>query len=232
MYPEEVIEKVRLLRTQGLTYREINISLGLSIPKSSLSFMCKNVDPGDDYRERIQADTLNRLVFVRELAVRKNKQIFENKLAQFKTENQHAKTLIKEYSIAKIALAMLYLGEGGKWKGRRGLYLGSSDPRIMNIYINLLKECYGIKGRAMRGRIQHRADQDGQALLEYWSKVTKIPKEHFYPNYVDKRTEGRVTKKRDYKGVCVVTCPGTNIQLELDIIADIISSAWGISSVG
>lgn len=232
-YSKEAIEKVQTLRSQGLTYREINQSLGLAIPKSTLAYLCKNVDPGDDYRERVKQDTLQRLVFIRVLAVKKNKQIFEAKLSQMRTDSQYAGKLIGNKQVAKIALAMLYLGEGAKWKSRSGLLLGSSDARIIRIYLHLLEECYDIKKEIIRCTVQHRADQDGAKLLTYWSQVVGVPKTQFYPNYIDKRTIGKPTKKVGYKGVCAISCAGTNIQLELDVIADIISDTLGgISSVG
>lgn len=217
---------------QGKTYREINQVLGLTIPKSTLSYLCKDVEPGDNYKERMQVDAATRLAHIRKLALAKNKQIFESKLEKLKANSQYASRLIHEKQIAKIALAMLYLGEGAKWKSHRAPQLGSSDPRIIRIYMNLIRDCYGVEDKTIRCRIQHRADQDSMKLLNYWSKITGIPKKQFYPNYIDKRTIGKPTKKTNYKGVCVINCPGTHIQLELDAIADIISDAWGIGAVG
>ncbi len=232
VYTEKIIKDVQSLRLQGKTYREINQILGLSIPKSTLSYYCRNVDPGENYRKRIQADTAKRLAYVQELAVAKNRQIFESKLAGLRKNSQYAASLIREIPVAKIALAMLYLGEGAKWKSHRAPQLGSSDPRIIKIYLSLLETCYKVERKTIRCAVQHRADQDSTKLLNYWSKIMGIPKKQFYPSYIDKRTIGKPTKKTDYKGVCVVNCPGTHIQLELDIMADIISDAWGIGAVG
>jgi hypothetical protein len=171
-------------------------------------------------------------MFIRELAKKKNKQIFEDKLAEMRVNSRYVTELIDNNEVAKIALAMLYLGEGAKWRSRRGPQLGSSDPRIITIYVHLLEKCYGIKKEMIRCMVQHRADQNGEELLRYWAKVIGIPATQFYPSYFDKRSVGKPTKRSDYKGVCAISCPGTHIQLELDIIADIISDAWGISSVG
>jgi len=96
---------------------------------------------------------------------------------------------------------MLYLGEGAKWKGRRGLMLGSADPKIVLTYTQLLALCYGISRDELRCRLQYRADQDGEALLDFWSRTLNIPKEQFYKPYVDKRTVGRTTLKSEYKGL-------------------------------
>lgn len=117
---------------------------------------------------------------------------------------------------------MLYLGEGAKLKSHRGLMLGSSDPRIIRLHIKLLAACYRIAREKLKCRISYRADQDLNTLQKYWSEITGIPLETFYKSKPDPRTIGKPTKCLDYKGVCVVMCSGTSIQLELDIITDII----------
>ncbi len=117
---------------------------------------------------------------------------------------------------------MLHLGEGAKWKSHRGLMLGSSDPDIIRLYIKLLKICYGKKNTDMRCRISYRADQDINELETYWSKITNISRSNFYKTRPDPRTVGKPTKNKDYKGVCVITSSGTDIQLELESIAKII----------
>lgn len=231
VYDDKLREQIRILRQQGLTYSEINKNLSKALPKSTLSHICRNIDPGDEYHKRIKEDTLLRLPYIQKLAVAKNRQIFDGKLMKISHQSQYASKLIKDVRVAKIALAMLYLGEGAKWKSRRGPMLGSSDPKTINTYINLLRECYSVQVKDLRGRIQHRADQDKAQLLTYWSNVTGITPTHFYPNYVDKRTVGKTTAKPTYRGVCAITCPGTYIQLELQIIADIINETWGCSSV-
>lgn len=172
----------------------------------------------------------SRLSSIRMLAVKKNKEIFNKKLADMKKGAGYVSVLMQDKRVAKIALAMLYLGEGAKWKSTRGLRLGSSDPKIIVDYLELIDLCFGIERSRVRCRVQHRADQNSSNLIEYWSRITKIPKEQFYPSYVDKRTIGKITTKVDYKGVCSIMSPGTDIQHELSVIADI--KVWGISAAG
>lgn len=117
---------------------------------------------------------------------------------------------------------MLYLGEGSKWKSHRGLALGSSDPQIIKLYIGLLNRCYGLKLEQMKIRVSYRADQNIDLLQNYWSKITKIPKRNFYKTIPDPRTIGKPTKNKQYKGVCVIYCSGTDIQLELELIPKLI----------
>ena len=226
-------EQIRSLRSNGLTYTEINENLGVNIAKSSYSYICKDIFLNKHQINRINQLSKERLIVYRQKALQVNRQIFQNKLKDYRLKNAGIADLITSDRQAQlIALAMLYLGEGAKWKGRRGLMLGNADPKILTAYIDLLELCYDIPRSKMRARIQHRADQNSKELVNYWSKVTSLEKEQFYPSYVDKRTIGKPTKKAGYHGVCSISCAGTHVQLELEQIADIINKAIrGRSSV-
>lgn len=216
---------IQTLRSQGLTYSEINQKLGTNIPKSSLSHICKGILLTNDQIVRIDKLSKESLIWKRQKALVANKKIFDARLSKYRKRNTDIKLLMKRRQVKLVALAMLYLGEGAKWKSRRGLMLGSTNPTILQMYISLLGECFGISIDKLKGRVQHRADQDSAKLLNYWSKATGIKPEDFYPSYVDKRTIGKPTLREDYHGVCSVTCSGTDVQLELEQIADIMSEA-------
>lgn len=218
-------ESIRTLRSRGLTYREINQKLGTKIPKSSLNHICKNIVLSKVQIDRIDQITKNNLSAGRQKALVANKLIFDKKLARYRKDNQYLGKLMKDRRVQLIALAMLYLGEGAKWKSRRGLMLGSADPMIIKMYISLLEDCYGIEKDMLKGRIQHRADQNPAKLVKYWSNITGIKPSNFYPCYADRRTIGKPTLKPDYRGVCVVTCAGTHVQLELEQIVGIINES-------
>jgi len=219
-------QRVALLRKKGYTYPEINAALGLSIPKGTLSYMCRNVVLGTAERARIKEITREQLLINQKKAVAANKQLLANKIATLHTANQNLKPFLHDRRAKLIALAMLYLGEGAKWKGRRGLMLGSASPQILRLYIGLLRDCYDIPVANLRCRIQHRADQDPSVLLAFWSSELSVPLANFYPCYADKRTAGQTTKHPHYMGVCTVTCAGTHIQLELEQIAGIIEEVF------
>ncbi len=214
--------KVKTLRGRGLTYTEIQDSLGIKIPKSTLSYWCKNVELPVFYDKKIEKlNKINRNN-ARKIAVKLAKEKRIDFLESLKKDNYYLLDRLKDNNIKKIALAILYLGEGNKWKSHRGLMLGSSDPDIINLYIKLLKSVYNISKSAMRVQVLHRADQDIIQLTDFWSKTSGLSKKYFYKCKPDSRTIGKPTKNKDYKGVCVVSCAGTKIQLELDIVARLI----------
>ncbi len=214
-------EKARKLRSKGKTYSEIQKTLGISMPKSTLSNWCQNVILPDWYNAKIQE--LNNKSFAKAQAmahasIKRKRELY---LEEIRKESV---AVLKKFNKEglKVALAMLYLGEGTKWKSHSGLSLGSSDPNIILLYISLLKKCYKIKPKILKCRISYRADQNINELEKYWSDITSIPRENFYKTIPDPRTKGKRTKKVDYKGVCVITCAGAKIQLELEEIAKLL----------
>ena len=214
-------EKARKLRTDGRTYSEIQKTLGISIPKSTLSSWCQNVILPDWYKAKIQE--LNNKNFTKAQAmahasIRRRRDLF------LKEVRRESTIVLKKFNKEglKVALAMLYLGEGAKWRGHSGLSLGSSDPNIILLYVSLLKKCYKIKPETLKCRVSYRADQKISELEKYWSSIAKVPRENFYKTKPDPRTKGKRTKKIDYKGVCVITCAGAKIQLELEEIAKLL----------
>jgi len=213
-------KKIRNLRKKGFSYTEIQKNLKIKIPKSTMSYICKNIKLTLDQQERLRLKSLRRLDSARKKAVlvnRKKRKLF---LGQLYQQNLSITNRVNKNTL-KIALAMLYLGEGAKWKKHRRLTLGSSDPKIIQTYLKLLKKCYGINPIKLHCRVQYRHDQDIKFLEKYWSNLTKIPLKNFYKTKADPRTKGKPTKNKNYKGFCVIGFGSTKIQLELEFIAEI-----------
>ena len=133
-----------------------------------------------------------------------------------------AKT-IKNNSIGLIALAMLCLGEASKYKSKhRQFSLGSSDPRIITIFLCLLKRFPEYKAEKIRCTVQCRVDQDIEFLEEYWRRITRVPKNLFYSTKIDPITRGKPTKNKDYKGVLVIDYSDRKMQQKIESIADLV----------
>lgn len=211
----------------GYTFAEIQEAIGIPIAKSSLSYICKNVQLPAGYYAKVKLLNANHLNSVRESALKRNREIYRRRSeAAHMTANSLVDTL--DPAAIKISLAMLYLGEGSKWPSFRGLQLGSSSPLIIKLYVRLLTNCYGILPTALHARIQCRFDQDASNLLEYWSTVSGVPADRFYKTYADTRTQGKPTKRNDYKGVCVIIGGSTEAQLELAAIAEALLDKMGL----
>lgn len=219
-------EKIRQLRYKGLTYPEIIVELGRPIPKSTLSYICRDVILPATYKNKIERLNRKHLDIARQKALAVNRSNREKLITSIRAKNLEFANLSERE--AKIALAYLYLGEGSKRSTFRGLALGNSDPLVITAYIKLLQRCYDISPENIKVRILYRADQKLDQLESYWSEITGIPRNNFYKTKPDPRTIGRPTIRSDYKGVCVLYCKGADKQLELQIITDIIVENMGM----
>lgn len=217
-YKEKVVE----LRKEGKTYREILKVLPVKPSKSTISLWCQNISMPSWYENKVKRLNAANLRKAHRMSIAMRQRIQENLLEELRINNSNFSNYRYDQDALKLMLAALYLGEGAKWQSHRGLMLGSSDPRIIRIYIKLLFLCYNIPVGRLRCRICYRADQDINILEKYWSVITGISRKNFYKTKPDARTIGKPTLKKDYKGVCVITCSGTRIQRELDIIPNII----------
>lgn len=221
---DSIRERAVALRKEGLTYTEIQHALGQKLPKSTLSYWFKSIKLTGKQADRIADIAAQKLNIARQAALRANKKALRERIS---SSEIRARNFVGEVSQreAKLALAMLYLGEGGKYPGTRGLYLGSSDPRIVNLYIQLLILCYGIERKDLKCSVYHRADQNVDELQKYWSNVTGIPLVNFYPSRPDSRTVNKPTRNKAYKGVAHIYHKGVDKQLELDHIANALLEA-------
>jgi hypothetical protein len=214
-------EKVIKLRRKSKTYLEIPKILKVPIPKSTLSYWCHNISLPLGYQRRIQDYNKFNLDKARKIALAINKIKRGKYLQLIANRNVHLKTALKNKDTAKIALAMLYLGEGSKTQ-RGSLMFGSSDPFIVSLFLHLLRYCYNIDERKFRCTLQCRADQNIKKLEKFWFRITKIPLYQFYQARIDPRTINKPSKKLNYKGVCRIDYFSAELFIELKQIAEII----------
>ncbi len=223
-YPLELLRKIKRLRSEGTTYGEIQKILRRTIPKSSLSYICKNIALPEEYTSRIKALNNLSLNKGRRIALMINKIRRENFLESIKKNNSPIAQRIHTDYVGKIALAMLCLGEASKYNPRtsRTFSLGNSDIRIILLFLELLRQCFAFDGEKIRATVQCRADQNVADLETYWQKATGIPKHLFYKSLIDPRTKGKPTIKSDYHGVLRINYFDTKVQLELECLANLI----------
>ena len=215
-------EKVIKLRKQGKTYPEIQEKLKMTIPKSTLSYWCKSIPLSNQYIKKIKKLSSKNLKKAQRLALLANRLKREEYLKGINNRNKHLAVSLKNRDIAKIALAILYLGEGSKDLKRGSLVFGNSDPFIVSLFMHLLRYCYDIDENKFRCTLQCRADQNIKKLEKFWSRTTKISLGRFYKARIDSRTIGKPSKKLDYKGVCRIDYFSAEILTELLQIPEII----------
>lgn len=91
------------------------------------------------------------------------------------------------------------------------------------MFLKLLEYCfYDYDVNKIRCTVQCRADQNTKELEKYWHTVTHVPKRHFYKTRVDKRTFGKKTLNKNYKGVLRIVYLSSNTQLDLEALSGLI----------
>lgn len=150
-----------------------------------------------------------------------NKVNREKYLAKIQAYASSLKPLLNNVGVAKIILAVLYLGKGSKTTG--WITLGNSNPQIIEGFLQLMRRCYDVEESKFRCTVQLKADQNIEEIEQFWSKITKIPKNQFYSSRVDPRTVGIPTRKLDYRGVCRIDYFSADIFQELMAIGKIIT---------
>ena len=178
-------EKAVNYRKKGYSYNMISQKIGVN--KSTLS------------------DWLNRIPYSPNGEVIKRIGLQRLKSAAFK-HNQKMNEIVEMRDLAKKELGKitkrdlwilgigLYLGEGSK--SNEILGFSNSDPEIIKILVEWFKKnCY-LNNKNFNPFIHAYPDNDIKKTLNYWSKMTGIPKKQFGKTYIDKRTNKSKIKRK------------------------------------
>lgn len=210
-------EEAIRLRKKGNSIRDIETKLGIS--RSTLSGWFKNIQLTAKQEQVLKKKWKEGLVRARKGAVKwhntqKNKRL---EVAKREAGETLKNISLDDKNILELSLAILYLGEG--YKGSTGTGIGSSDPKILRLFLASLEQVYNFDIKSIRCELNLRADQSPEEEKKYWSKTLDIPIENFKQATLDKRTEGRKTYSH-YHGVCQLRCGRVDIQRRLMYLAD------------
>jgi|SRR3989338_2467301 len=221
--PKSIKDKAVALRKNGFSLSEIFDKI--NVPKSTVQHWIKHIELTRDQKARLKEKEIKcgmrglaKARKVRRDKIEKRKEDIRKKAAKFKN------IFVRKSNMGKLVCGILYLCEGARYPSSRQMIFGNSDPRTIKIFLDLLRANFAVDEKKFRCRIMHRYDQDGNSLNRYWSAFTKIPPSQFYRSYKDKRTKGKVTKKKDYKGICAIQYNSTWLQYELLLIGESIYS--------
>ena len=88
----------------------------------------------------------------------------------------------------------LYLGEGNK--SFENLGFSNSDPKVIKILVKWFKKNCHLKTKNFNPYIHAYPDNNIKKTLNYWSKITGIPKKQFGKTIIDKRTDKLRVKRK------------------------------------
>ncbi|HMB17507.1 MAG TPA: helix-turn-helix domain-containing protein [Candidatus Paceibacterota bacterium] len=183
-------QKALKLRLKGLSYNQIKEKLG--IPKSTLSSWFKNLEISKEAREKIKKR--HRKKSFKGL-LKRNKLQTKKAKERAKKQREKSKKDIKKISKENLMIlgAALYWGEGYKRLVRRNgikktahpISLSNSDPKLIKWFIRFLEEVCDIDKKDMKVSVRIYNHMNKEKILEFWQKVTGIPKNNFKTrNYI------------------------------------------------
>lgn len=228
-WDKEIVHRAQILRGKGRTYSEINSQLGIKVPKATFNHWFKGIELPDHYYRRIEKLNQNNLSKALIVARRVNKKILKERFTRLRNKNIHLLDSVDK-GVGKLLLSMMYLCEGSKYPSTRMVKFPSSNPGTIKLFLALFRGCFCIDENKIRGIVQCRADQDIDKLKRFWNKISNI-KLNQLQVWIDKRTIGKPTKRKTYKGVFVVEYFDVEVQLELQFLSEYLTEQGPVAQL-
>lgn len=178
---KRIVNKIINLRRSGHSLPEI--SEVLSIPRTTIFRYIQGVEIAPEYISQ----WLGKWGGSRKRKLIQEQKAFEDGIKLIEGLTPKEKLLF---------LCALYWGEGNK----KDLILTNSDPDLIHVFVNGLRELLEITDERLRISIRVYSDIDVDKALTFWSEVVKIPREKFLKTAV---LEGKKNGKLQY-GMCRV----------------------------
>ena len=208
------------LRKHGKTYAEINSALGKKIPKATLSFWLSNIPLKRIQRERIKSLHDISLAKARIAAQEIGREKFRLRQDGLRQSKKSAARLLANQDVSKMILASHFI-KSDIAKHRLGIYFASASENYIKLILHLMRFCYNIDEDKFRCTILIKQSANLNDALDYWSKITKIPRSKFYKPQIDCRPKGKTANSARSHGVCRVTYLSNELLWEIDSLRDI-----------
>jgi hypothetical protein len=214
IYPTIIKEKAFKLRRSKKSYKEIKDIMG--IPKSTLSAWFGK-ELGVDFNSK---GWLEHLADIRVLAVRaiKKKKFDGLEKIRINMEKEVLSYPLKDISFQKSLLAMLYWSEGSKHAKMSGLKFTNTDPKMIDLFIRLLRTCYQPDEKKFYIYLQLHYYHPIRKTKKFWSDLTNIPESQFHATIIKKRSRKK-RFRQNYMGICSIGHASSAIRKEMMAIA-------------
>ena len=189
-------EKAILLRNQGYSYSLISSATGVA--KSTLNYWLKHIPfkPNAIVLKRIKDSS------IKSAKVLNEKKAHATRIAKDIATKELGTITKRDFLMMGIGL---YLGEGTKNKTQM-VRITNSDPKVIQLAIHWLKSACGLDIENFRIAIHTYPDLDIEKTLDYWSKITDIPRNQFRKTQVDFRlNKSKRNKGKSLYGTAHVT---------------------------
>lgn len=199
--------KAQKLRKSGYSLNEI--SQRLNISKSTASLWSRGIILSDKAKRRL----LKRISQAQFISAQKRilktdaiRQRYEKEGGDLIGRIKTSKDLIKLFC------GLLYWCEGSK-ADDNVLQFTNSEPKLTASFIGLLRKSFKLDERKFRVSLHLHGYHSVQKQINFWSKITKIPKSQFIKPYRKPNTGKRI--KVDYQGCANIRYNDTKVAREL-----------------
>ena len=222
MYSKDIKEKAFKLRKAGKSYKEIWTLT--QIPKSTLSTWFGE-ELGVSFKSK---EWLEHLARIRPIASRMKTKIKLENIEKINTrvEEEVASYPLRDLSFQKSLLAMLYWAEGSKHARMSGLKFTNTDPKLMDLFVSLLRSCYVLDEKDFRVYLQLHYYHPIRKTKQFWSDLVKVPQSQFHAVTMKRRSE-RKRFRKNFMGICTIIHSDSDIRREMMAIGQAIQAQVG-----
>ena len=197
-WPENIIEKAKILRRQGFSYGFLTKEL--NVPRSTLHSWMKVAGIA---RQWTRGDNKLHLKEIRGLAAvanraKRNKRIM---IIAERLKKEISESDFNNKFLLKTVLSILYLAEGSKTRGQ--VMFANTDPKLSLFFITLLRKCYEIDESKLRIRLHLHYYHNIKKTKQYWANLLKVSEEKFGKIYIKKRSKTKRFRK-NFAGICFI----------------------------
>ena len=189
------------LRQEGCGYPEIAKSIRVS--KSTLSRWLKDIELTSQQKKRLQNNSTAALYISSKSQQRKR----ESKTKEIINDGKREFALLLKNPLFLSGL-LLYWAEGDKNQQERVKFT-NSDERMMILIMRWFREICIVPENKFRVALHVHDLHVRQGIVNYWSRLTKVPAEQFYKPYI-KKTSLKQRKNVLYNGTCAIVIHDKN----------------------
>lgn len=207
--PKELKEKVLKLRLEGWSFTEITRETG--VVKSTLHEWLKGLGRPEKYKNLKGTEWMNAM---RIMAVAANKKKYQE---IYKRISERTNSEVEKVSLdiltKKCILSSLYWAEGTKGE-HSSLCFANTDPKLMKLFITLLRECYSLDESKFHLRLHLHGYHQEDEIKNFWSDLLNIPLNRFQKTYRKPRSKEK-TFRRNFGGICFLLYNSVYLRREI-----------------
>ena len=193
-YDRQIKEKAVQLRRKGFSLNEVVRALMIS--KSTASYWLEDIELGSRAIKRLEKRKI--IGQYKTVQIKKIKRV--KLFKRLGTEAVKKIELINfDKKIYQLLASVLFWCEGTKGRLAR-VGFTNSDPKMVEFFFKCLRKGFEIKEEKFRIVVHLHSYHNEKTQIEFWSRVTGVPKSNFTKSFKKKNSGKRIRK--DYQG-CV-----------------------------